>query len=285
MPSHPTNPVTPTTPVRTIVIAQFPQLSYASFKIAENESPRPTDRIFVTYDYYNGLPTSSFTPQFDVHRETVGFEKTFLDGRASVGVRVPFIQLSGPDNVFSAFNVRDGQFGDVSVITKYAFYDDRSTGNLLSGGLMVTAPTGEDAYTVNGQRIHSTLLQPWIGGIWGLGDNFFFQGFSSMVFPSDRSDVSAWYNDLALGYWLRKGAFERFFHGIVPTAEVHVGTPLTNRGDTDINRVHIPDYVSLVGGVNFIFWRNSSLGLAAGAPVTGAKPWDFETHVSLNIRF
>lgn len=266
------------------VIVQFPQLSYASFKIAENESPRPTDRIFVTYNYYDNLPTSSFTPGFNVHRETVGFEKTFLDGSASIGVRVPFLQLAGADQVLSAFNVSDGQFGDVSVITKYAFYDDRTTGNLLSGGLMVTAPTGQDNYIVNGQRIHSTLIQPWVGTIWGLSDNVFFQGFSSIVLPSDSADVTAWYNDLGVGYWLRKGDTSRFFHGIVPTAEVHVGTPLNNRGNT-INQVHIPDYVSLVGGVNFVFWRNSTLGIAAGAPVTGPRPWDFESHVSLNFRF
>jgi hypothetical protein len=284
-PTAPTTPTTPTTPTQRVVILQFPQLSYASFKIAENESPRPTDRVFVTYNYYDGLPTSPFTPQFDVHRETIGFEKTFLDGSASIGLRVPFIQLSGPENVFNAFNVRDGQFGDVSVIAKYAFYDDRSTGNLISGGLMVTAPTGEDTYMVNGETVHSTLLQPWVGTIWGLSDRVFVQGFSSIVLPSDHRDVTAWFNDIGVGYWLRRGEFDRFFHGIVPTAEVHVGTPLTNRGDGDINRVQFPDYVSLVGGVNFIFWRNSSFGLAAGAPVTGNKPWDFETHVSLNFQF
>jgi hypothetical protein len=278
------NSVTVTTR-RAQPIVQFPQLSYASYKIAENESPRPTDRIFATYSYFSGLPTSPSTRSFDVHRETVGFEKTFLDRRASVGIRVPFLQLSGPDDVFSAFNVRDGQFGDVSIITKYAFYDDRATGNLLSTGLMVTAPTGQDSYTVNGQRIHSTLIQPWVGTIWSLSDSIFIQGFSSIVVPTDNENVTAWFNDLGIGYWLRKGDTSRFFHGIVPTAEVHVGNPLTNRGNGDINRVHFSDYVSLLGGANFIFGRNSSLGIAAGAPVTGNKPWDFETHVTLNIRF
>ena len=195
------------------------------------------------------------------------------------------MQLDGPDSYFNAFSVRDGQFGDISVITKYAFYDDRSTGNLLSGGIMVTAPTGDDSYNINNQRIHSTLLQPWGGGIWSLSDDIFVQGFSSVVFPTDASDVTAWYNDLAIGYWLRKGDSGRFFHGIVPTAEVHVGTPLNNRGGGSISQVQISDYVSLVGGVNFVFGRNSTIGFAAGAPVTGPKPWDFETHFSINFRF
>lgn len=285
-PQQPGQPVQPTqAQTQQRVIVQLPQLSYAAFKISENESPRPTDRVFATYNYYNNLPTSSFTPGFDVHRETVGFEKTFFDGSASIGVRVPFLQLSGAEQVLSAFNISDGQFGDVSVIGKYAFYDDRSTGNLLSGGLMITAPTGQSNYVVNGNRIHSTLLQPWTGGIWGLSDNLFVHGFSSIVIPTEGADVTAWYNDLGLGYWLRKGRTDRFFHGIVPTAEVHVGTPLTNRGDNNVNQVHISDYCSIVGGVNFVFWRNSTLGFAAGAPVVGPKPWDMEGHVSVNFRF
>lgn len=267
-----------------VVVLQFPQLSYGSFKVAENDSPRPTDRVFATYTYYDNLPTSAFTPGFDVHRQTVGFEKTFLDQSASIGVRVPFIQLSGADQVFNAFGVQDGQFGDISVIAKYAFYDDRSTGNLLSGGLMVTAPTGEPNYIVNGQRLHSTLLQPWGGMIWNLSDSVFVHGFSSIVFPTDPDDVTAWYNDFGVGFWLRKGQTERFFHGIVPTAEVHVGTPLNNRGN-GFNQVHISDYVSLVGGVNFVFWRNSTIGFAAGSPVTGPRPWDFEANASINFRF
>lgn len=274
-------PVRP--PVR--VITQFPLISYAAFKISENESPRPTDRIFATYSYYNNLPTSDITPSFNVHRETVGFEKTFLDGRASVGVRVPFLQLDGPSDVFNLFGVRDGQFGDVSVITKYAFYDDRQTGNLISAGLMITAPTGQSLYTLNGDRIHPTLLQPWAGTIWTLSEDWFVQGFTSVVVPTDDTIPTAWYNDIALGYWLRRGQYDRIFHGIVPTFEAHIGTPLNDGYQGQIDRVYLPDYVSLVGGVNFVFGRNSTLGFAAGAPVTGPRPWDFESHVTFNFRF
>jgi hypothetical protein len=43
--------------------------------------------------------------------------------------------------------------------------------------------------------------------------------------------------------------------------------------------------VSLLGGANFVFGTNSSIGFAVGAPVTGPRPWDFEAHVSLNLRF
>ena len=271
----------PQPPVRRF---QIPLVSYAGFKIAENESPRPTDRVFATYNYYNGVPTAPSYPGFDVHREVIGFEKTFLDGQASIGVRVPFLQLAGAGDERREAGLSSGQFGDVTLVTKYAFYDDRTTGNLISGGLLVTLPTGEATFSTNNSAIHSTIYQPWTGFIYNFGDTF-VHGFSSITIPSDRRDVTAWYNDLGVGYWLRKEQRDHFFHGIVPTAELHLGTPLRSGSLTDFDRAHMSDYLSLVGGVNFVFGRNSTIGIAAGAPVIGPKPWQFESHVSINFRF
>lgn len=265
-------------------LVRFPIVSYAAFKIAENESPRPTDRVYATYSFFDGVATGSASPRFDVHRATVGFEKTLLDGRASIGVRVPFLQLDGPGTFFNDVGVNQGQVGDITVITKYAFYDDRTTGNLLSGGLAVTAPTGEDFRLADGSTIHCVLLQPWTGFIWNF-DNLFFHGFSSVVVPTDSRDVTAWYNDIGVGYWLRREQRQYFFHGIVPTAEVHVGTPLNHRDYFNEQEVYMANFVSILGGCNFVFARNSTIGFAAGAPVTGPRPWQFESHVSINFRF
>src|SRR5262249_29857955 len=60
-------------------------LTRGAFKIADNESPRPQDRVFVNYNYFDRILGTSV----DLNRETLGFEKTFLDGNASVGMRVP----------------------------------------------------------------------------------------------------------------------------------------------------------------------------------------------------
>ena len=263
---------------------QIPLVSYAGYRIAENESPRPTDRVFATYNYYNGVPTTPGFPGFDVHREIIGFEKTLLDGQASIGVRIPFLQLVGSDDERRQAGLSSGQFGDVTIVTKYAFYDDRGTGNLISGGLLVTVPTGEAAIVTNNGAIHSTLYQPWTGFIWNFGDTF-IHGFSSVVIPDDRRDVTAWYNDLGVGFWLRKDQRDNFFHGIVPTAEIHLGTPLRSGSVTDFDRAHMSDYLSLVGGVNFVFGTNSTIGISTGAPVVGPKPWQLEAHVSINFRF
>src|SRR5262249_13974422 len=161
-----------------------------------NASPRPVDRVFTTYNYYDsiqgpggapipgvnntqsttvtgpgvgGIPPPTLTtaattsipglPRLttNLNREGFGFEKTFLSGNASVEVRMPLLQQTSPINGFDASNV-----GDVTVIGKYAFFLDRETGNVLSGGLAVTAPTGPSVPTIDG-TLHSTYLQPWFG--------------------------------------------------------------------------------------------------------------------------
>lgn len=63
--------------------------SAGGFKIAENESPRPQDRIFFNNNFFDNINNTN-TDIASVQRQTIGFEKTFLDGDASVGVRVPF---------------------------------------------------------------------------------------------------------------------------------------------------------------------------------------------------
>src|SRR5262249_42311373 len=55
-----------------------PQSGRGPYKIAENESPRPQDRVFLSYNYFNDTSTAfSGLPHSDLHRETFGFEKTF----------------------------------------------------------------------------------------------------------------------------------------------------------------------------------------------------------------
>ena len=69
-------------------------------KIADNQYPRPVDRVWVSYNYYDGVNSGinneMQTPikNMQVHRETFGFEKTFLDQQASIGFRIPLNTLS-----------------------------------------------------------------------------------------------------------------------------------------------------------------------------------------------
>jgi hypothetical protein len=208
-----------------------------------------------------------------VQRQVLGLEKTFLDGFASVELRLPFLQSQGNLNGWDASN-----FGDITIIGKYAFFLDRTTGDVLSGGLAITAPTGASITTIEGD-IHSTLFQPWFGYVWNR-DRFFLQAFHSIVVPTNARDVTLLFNDVGLNYWLYRADTERFLRFAVATAEAHVTTPLNHRGaDAPI---WVPDLVVMTGGIHLGVFRNSMLTLGAATPVSGPRPFSTELFVHFN---
>lgn len=245
-------------------------------KIAENESPRPLDRAFITYNYFNGINTFG-GGQADLHRGIIGFEKTFLEGGGSFGLRLPFLQGDGPGSVAA-----DG-FGDLSIIGKYAFYNDPSTGDLLSGGLVVSVPTGISSRLANGSTLSSVLIQPWAGFILGL-DDLFVQGFTSFLIPTDRDDITLYTLDTGIGYRLYRGDGDAFINAIIPTFEAHLNVPLSSHGPGAL--VYFPDAaVFLTGGVHFQCAGNSWLTLGAVVPVSGPQLNDVEFVAQFNLRF
>jgi hypothetical protein len=79
---------------------------FSDVKIAEGESPRPVDRVFAKFNYYNNLAKDQWTdPTQPIHnvnlyRYTVGMEKTFFDQSMSVGLRIPFYTLDAEAKEF-----------------------------------------------------------------------------------------------------------------------------------------------------------------------------------------
>ena len=211
----------------------------------------------------------------NLNQSTFGFEKTFLDGRASIEVRVPFQNQNSNTGAFSGDDV-----GDITIIAKYAFLLDRTTGNVLSGGLAVTAPTGPRIDTTDG-NFHSTYFQPWAGYIYNF-DRFYIQAFHSIVVPTDARDVTLLFNDVGVNWWLYRNP-NRFLSFIVPMVEAHVTTPLTDRSPNSL--VYVPDLVVLTTGVHFGLGSNASLSLGVGTPVTGPRVYNVEGFVQLNWRF
>lgn len=291
----------PTTVQRNV---RVPISQRGGIKIAENESPAPQDRVFFTYNYYNGVrgpndgsttPTTvnqtffvagvPFTvpvsvpglapPRLDVHRETFGFEKTFLDGDASVGLRVPFFQQYGGDGSFS-----EEDLGDMTIILKYAPLWDRELNNVISLGLAITVPTGPDIQTASG-TIHPTLLQPYLGWMF-TGEALFVQGFTSVVVPTDSRDVTLLFNDIGVGLLLLQGG-EGLISSVVPMLEAHVTTPMDHRSQSD--SIRGIDLVVLTAGVHLGLGTRSALTLGVATPITGPRPFAVEGLVQLNFRF
>lgn len=295
------NSTVPLPPVTTVtesfddVTAQVPILSRGSFKIGENERPLPEDRVFLNYNYYQGVPgpkfqapppvtvlnggipttTQTFIPSQGadgyVNRGVIGFETTFLDGMASVGMRAPFLQRQGDGSL------SDGDFGDLTFIFKYLALTDGT--DVISGGLVVTAPTGPAIQTIEGP-IRSTLIQPWVGFFANAGD-VFAMGFSSVAIPTDGRDTTILFNDLSVGIILYQSPTDLVSY-ISPMAEVHVTTPLNNRGDNVL--LSVPDLVVLTGGVQIGFGP-ASLTLGVATPVTGPRIYDYEAFAQLNFRY
>jgi hypothetical protein len=262
-----------------LVVAPLP--SRSMYKITENESPRPTDRAYVNYNFFSNVDrVLQGTPgtYADLHRETIGFEKTFLSGDASFGMRLPYLQLTGGSEI------EDTHIEDLSMIFKYAFINDRATGNVLSGGLVLTAPTGQGLIIDGESTIHSTVFQPFVGYIYHFNRDLFVQGFSSVYAPTDARDVTVLFNSVAAGYkFYRADDPTARVRGVVPVAEFHVNTPLNHRG-VFAGPINFSDSVDFTGGV-FVQFRRATLGVAVGTPLTGPKPYDIEATVNLNVHF
>jgi hypothetical protein len=156
-------------------------------KISENESPLPQDRIAYRYNFFHNAssvtgvtggsaqvpPTDSLTRQFDVNLHTFQFEKTFLDARMSVELRVPFMTGVSPhlnittstQDGFQATTMRgeegigrraingrftpqdtvgseSTEFGDLTLIFKGVLFC--TDGFALTGGTTFGIPTAPD---------------------------------------------------------------------------------------------------------------------------------------------
>src|SRR5262249_22216809 len=118
-------------------VARVPLFSRSAYNIGDNESPRPQDRIYFDYNYFQNA-NGGGRLRLDINRETFGVEKALFDNRVSMGIRLPFVQTS------KSFSDEAGDdLGDLSVVLKYAFVNDQFTGRVLSTGLVITAPTGK----------------------------------------------------------------------------------------------------------------------------------------------
>jgi hypothetical protein len=260
------------------------------FKIAVNENVRPQDRVYFTYNGFfnvndrvnaeNGVDVGTI----NVHTETLGFEKTFFDRNASIGLRLPLNTLTATDGFTPGTGGTFTDIGDLTVIGKFVVWQDPGTANLLSAGLAVTAPTGSNTFAGAPNAIianfHDTLLQPFVGFQCGSGA-FFIHGFESVQVPTDSNDITLLFTDIGAGYYLlRHKDCDRFLTAVVPTVEVHLNDFLDHRGSSNLK-----DWLVVVEGLNFELKRRSTLTLAIGEPVTGPLPYDVEAVVQFNFRF
>ena len=169
------------------------------------------------------------------------------------------------------------------MIFKYALINDRRTGDVLSTGMVITAPTGKSLVSFANPDIHPWLLQPYLGYIYNMSD-LYLQGFSSIAVPTDSRDVTLLFNDVGIGYRIFSTPADQVITAVVPAFEVHVNTPLNHRGSQS-EPVGVPDWVDLTAGCHVGLCHRSTLSLGVCTPVTGPKPFEVEALAQFNLRF
>jgi hypothetical protein len=283
---------------------------FAAVKIAENESPRPVDRVYTSFNYYNNLNKSRWTdPTQPIHnvalyRNTLGLEKTFMNQNVSLGLRIPFDTIDAQGKEFHLapdpatgtlvpVNNDEGftttLLGNISAIVKAVVCEDRQSGSLLSAGATLSVPTASNIKIDPGM---STIayMQPFGGFILNRGD-LFIQGFSSLTVPLVSAQSIVLFNDVGVGYWLyRNSSSSSWLSGMAPTLEFHLATPLRQIDPSSeefgaVDGLRVFDVLDVTLGTTFLLSNGATLGVGGVIPLTGPKPFDIEALVQFNYRY
>jgi hypothetical protein len=264
-----------------------------NLKISENQSPRPQDRVYFSFNYYNNVDNTvnrrdlSPVTQMKVYQYLFGLEKTFNDGKGSIGFRVPLDTLTANSSPPGALSTPTStSAGNFSIIAKYILEQNLKTGSLVSVGMAITTPTGPSKFAGAPYLfgLNSVYFQPYIGYIYNY-KRMYIQGFSGFNFTSNINDVSYVFNDIGIGYYAYRDDDPRaFLSAVAPTFELHVNNPINHRdvfSRTDL--AGMPDTVDLTFGLNLQFRHNAVLTFAYVNPVGSPRPFDSEAIMMLNL--
>lgn len=288
------------------------------FKIAEDESPIPTDRLIFNYNHFQNPLVDINNQTHNLDRFTFGFEKTFRDGLWSLEFRAPF--ATGYDSTQSTVggSLFGTEFGDMAVVLKRALV--RRENFVLAAGLGMVFPTGSDwkvvdaggtAVEVWNEAVH---LEPFLGAAWSPSDRLFFLCFAQLDFDTHGDTVlvrhlgvldkvgvfneqNLLFLDFSMGYRLYQNPNARWLTGINPMVEIHYTSTLQNMDSvTDLATgtfIGPPsgsgrrDILNLTAGLHFQMGSLSTLTVAAVVPLkTGVnREFDSEVLAQYNRRF
>jgi hypothetical protein len=303
-------------------IRVFPSLFVVSpsggpgrFKMADDTSPLPRDRLIADYSYYNGVnygpgfPAPTTNVRLGVNEFEPGFEKTFLSGAASIELRAPMSAIDGIGN----------NFGNLGVALKALVFSQRDLD--VCAGMSMNVPTAPNLsiaitglpppgpilvspgpLTVENQSVH---LLPFAGALWRPSCRLFVQGYIQVDVDVSGDQVlntytsfsegrvyepTLLYVDLGAGYWLRKGDCSRLISGVALISEIHVNESLGS-GTTTVAFGTPPfssfSLVDATAGVHLDLGQQSNVTVAYVAPLTGGpdRVFNGELRAFYNYRF
>ncbi|MDX1946246.1 MAG: hypothetical protein SFU86_12675 [Pirellulaceae bacterium] len=302
---------------QTKFISDVPLGFARSVKIGENNKGLPMDRVYFIYNgFQNALQRDNGAGQIvdaNVDRYTLGGEKTFWDGLASLDVRMPFIgSFASPEDAQGAIST--GNVGDVSLFFKGLLYADNFVS--VAAGVGTTVPS---ASAVEGQiqgapfRIDNRAVHvlPYFGVVLSPDDAWFFQAFVQCDFAASGyriqqggqsgpvlTEQNFLYVDALAGRYLYQNESAPYLTGIAGLVELHYISALNNADLVQLelgnsvgtlgniyNRV---DYLNLTGGVQFDIGQLANLRVSCVVPLktdTADRQFDSEVLVSFNRYF
>jgi hypothetical protein len=291
-----------------------PSGGFGRFKMADDTSPLPQDRVLVDNSYYGGALSADgaggLTRQ-GIEGFEAGFEKTFLSGAASIEVRAPVSFDTTPGN----------RFGDLGVALKGLLVNRCDLA--ICAGMSMNVPTGQRVVTsgldgtysqsvvIENQSVH---LLPFVGALWMPSCRTFVQGYLQVDVDAGGNQVLAGetgtpltsvgrlydptmlYIDIGAGYWLRRGDCAKSITGIACIGEIHVNQSLAPGGvigDVGVVPPTAPptpinySFVDLTVGAYLETGRNSNFTIGYVAPLTGGSDrfFDGELRAFYNYRF
>lgn len=260
------------------------------YKMADNQSPRPLDRVYVAFNFFDDLnvgnPSFAGLRDVRIYREYFGIEKTFFDGNASINLRLPVNSISARGTL-PGLGGSSTAVGDLSILAKFALWQDRTSGDIVSAGMGIGTPTGPSAFAgaSYARAPNPPFVQPFVGFIKTFG-YFYTQGFTAIDVPFDSNVVTMYYNDLAMGYYFRAPDPDWLITAVAPSMEVHVNTPLNHRGGFSSNDPSATvDSVNLTFGLTAVTQQRTMISVGLVEPVTGPRPFSGELVVLVNFFF
>ena len=271
-----------------------------SMKIAEGGSVLPQDRVFFNYSFFDDVVASNASSS--LNRFTPGFEKTFLDGQASVELRIPFATDAVSDFTATSTAVSNGSsadLGNIMLYVKALLYGNETYA--LTGGVGFGFSTADDIAVdlADGTPLlrvenDAVQIQPFLGWLYMPSQKWFAQGFTQFSFATDQNDV--WTNsgqglqaagsfddpdyfffDVALGCWAYRNDDAACLSGIIPTVEVHHTNSLDNNASiVNAGNIQVGNWggttslTSAVVGTTFEFKQQGQLTAGYAVPLTSS---------------
>ncbi|MFO0819076.1 MAG: hypothetical protein U1A77_14115 [Pirellulales bacterium] len=281
-------------------------------KIAENGTVLPQDRVYLRYsNIYHSFYTNGGK---NLNRFVPGIERAFLDGLASVEVRVPFATDSATSYQLDGSSFTNGsatRFGSVTLNAKALLVNGPTVA--VSGGLGIGLPTassirvdyasGEELLRMENEATH---LQPFLGMLYTPNDRLFAQGFlqydiatagdsvaintgSGLTTAGRLTDANALYFDAAIGYWLLRSDADSGLTGLVPTIEYH---QTVTTGSSDVvtagpfqvgNFGGSTSVSSIVAGATMEFASRSQLAIGYATQLGGGADRQYDGSLQVNF--